>query len=179
MSRLARRAGRCLRRLIAREDGTATVEFVVLFPVFMMVLVNAVEASVLMSRVAMLDRALDLAVRELRIGTDAPATEEGFRALVCQRMPEPFRAQCVATLQVELQPAPTAGEPAPDTTGPCGGRYAPGLNDQLMMVRACLVARPVVPNLGLAALLPSDAEGFRLVAVSAFVQEPYRREVGA
>jgi Flp pilus assembly protein TadG len=73
MTRLARRAARRLRRLLAREDGTATVEFVVLFPVFMLVLVNAVEASVVMSRVAMLDRALDLAVRELRIGTAAPS----------------------------------------------------------------------------------------------------------
>lgn len=73
---------RRLRRLLAREDGTATVEFVVLFPVFMMVLANAVEASVLMSRAAMLDRALDLAVRGLRIDASAPTTAGDFRTLV-------------------------------------------------------------------------------------------------
>lgn len=66
-----------------------------------------------------------------------------------------------------------------DVAGPCGGRYEPGLNDQLTMVRACIVVKPAAPNIGLTALLPSDAKGYRLVAVSAFVQEPFRRELGA
>ena len=173
MRRWVRRLARGARRLARREDGTATVEFVVLFPVFMLILVNAVEASVLMSRAARLDRALDLAVRELRIGSAAPTTPEGFRALVCDRAP--LLADCRTALSVELQVVASASDPLMDLAAPCGAASATprlGVANQLVMVRACFLAKPVIPNLGLAALLPSEAGGFRLVAVSAFVHEP-------
>lgn len=177
LRRLARRGRRLLSRGggLAREDGTATVEFVILFPLFMLVLANAVEASVLMSRAALLDRALDLAVRELRIGAAAPTTPDGFRSLVCAHASPLLLPDCRTTLTVELQVAASPNEPLMDLAAPCGSVGAAsglGIGNQLVMVRACVVSKPVVPNLGLGALLPSDPEGFRLAAVSAFVREP-------
>ena len=49
-----RRLGRFLRRFRRREDGNPTVEFVVVFPVFMILMVSAVESGLLMTRQMML-----------------------------------------------------------------------------------------------------------------------------
>ena len=174
-----------LRRLARAEDGTATVELVILLPAFVLVMVNAIEASVLMTRANLLDRGLDMAVRELRLNTDAPPGFDAFRALICERsgLPE----GCVHALQVELQPVSTATWALLGDDARCVDRreeidplteldsehYRVGGADQLMMVRACLVVDPLTPNYGLGALLPKDPSGgYRLIAVSAYVQEP-------
>ena len=54
---------------LRRKDGVASVEFVILVPVFLLAMIDAVEASVMMVRSTLLARGLDLAVRELRLGT--------------------------------------------------------------------------------------------------------------
>lgn len=179
-----RRLAQIRRRFLGNEGGAATIEFVVLVPVFLLVLINGIEASILMTRSTLLDRGLDMAMRELRLNTAEPPSYDAFRALVCERAgPIPG---CMATLQVELTPVdPTAhailSGSAPCVTGTTDivpllaadpAHYAAGAANELMLVRACLVVEPIVPNIGLAALLPRDGGGFRLVSVSAFVQEP-------
>ena len=207
-----RRALSWLRRLVRAEDGTATVELVILFPAFVLVMVNAIEASVLMTRATLLDRGLDMAVRELRLNTEAPPGFDAFRASVCRHAgwlpddavvpvgdaaghsgnaepPDQAKApfDCLSSLQVELQRISTdtwalmepqarcvdRAEPIAPLTEDDPDHYRPGAVNQLMMVRACLVIDPLVPNYGLGALLPKDASGgYRLIAVSAYVQEP-------
>ena len=181
------RPGRWLRRLARREDGTATVEFVILFPAFVLVLVNAIEASVLMTRAGLLDRGLDMAVRELRLGTEDPPGFEAFRTMVCDRAA--LITGCQEGLQIELRRVGTTSWDLLEDEALCRDRreeieplveddpahYATGAASELMMVRACLVVDPLVPNLGLGAILPTDPSGgYRLISVSAFVQEPGR-----
>ncbi len=180
-----RRALSWLRGLARAEDGTATVELVILLPAFVLVMVNAIEASVLMTRATLLDRGLDLAVRELRLNTEAPPGFDEFRALICEGAA--LLPGCLDALQVELQPVGAASWAAMDAPARCVDReepiaprteddpehYRAGAADALMMVRACLVIDPLLPNYGLGALLPKDASGgYRLIAVSAYVQEP-------
>ena len=180
-----RRLRAWLRRIAQTEDGTATVELVILFPAFVLVMVNAIEASILMTRATLLDRGLDLAVRELRLNTEAPPSFDGFRALICEGAA--LLPGCLDALQVELQPVSTATWGLMDAPARCVDReepiapltednpdhYRAGASNQLMMVRACLVIDPLFPSYGLGALLPKDPSGgYRLIAVSAYVQEP-------
>ena len=187
---MSARATRWARQLLRGEAGTATVEFVILFPAFLLVMVNSIEASMVMTRGTLLDRGLDLAVRELRLSTDAPPSYDAFRTSICEKA---ALAGCIDTLQVELSPIDLSSPGMPDASARCVARtddivplveanpahFAAGGANQLMMVRACLVVEPVVPNLGLAALLPGEGAGYRLVAVSAFVQEPRATRVGS
>lgn len=180
-----RRALARLRRLLRAEDGTATIEMVILFPAFVLVIVNAIEASILMTRATLLDRGLDLAVRELRLNTEAPPSFDGFRALVCEGAA--LIPDCLDALQVELRPVSTATWALMEAPARCVDReeeiapltednpdhYRAGAANELMMVRACLVIDPLFPSYGLGALLPKDdTGGYRLIAVSAYVQEP-------
>ena len=187
-----RRLRSWLRRLLRAEDGTATVELVILLPAFVLVMVNAIEASILMTRATLLDRGLDMAVRELRLNTKALPSFDGFREEVCRHAgwpPEQAEASfdCLDALQVELQPVSTASWALMEAPARCVDRreeiapliqtnpdhYRAGAANELMMVRACLVIDPLFPSYGLGALLPKDASGgYRVVAVSAYVQEP-------
>lgn len=189
MSRTVARAWGRLRivlgRLLPRDDGAATVEFVIVFPLMVMVLFNSIEASILMMRTTLLDRGLDVAMRELRISTDAPPSYEAFRRLVCEA--SGLRpARCLDRLTVELTPVDLAATRRLDPSARCEenhadpmpileddpAHYAAGAANETVMVRACLLVEPVVPNVALMAILPREDGAFRLVSVSSYVQEP-------
>ncbi len=72
------------RRFLREESGTATIEFVLLFPAIMWLFFSAVEVGVHMTRLVMLDRALDLNVRALRLGALDPATHDELKRRVCE-----------------------------------------------------------------------------------------------
>jgi hypothetical protein len=171
-----------LRRFLRSEDGNVTIEFVILFPVFFMILASVIEIGTLMTRNTMLGRGLDVAVRDLRLGLPQSRDFDAFRRRICEAAA--IIPDCDEVLQVELMPA--SGEdwtPLGDETR-CVNRvdriapiestnYVIGAENELMMIRACALFDPVVPTMGLALLLPKDGSGaYALVATSAFVNEP-------
>ena len=58
-----------LRRFFHKEDGNASVEFVLVFPAFLSLLLMSIELGFVTMRHPLLERGLDIAVRELRLGT--------------------------------------------------------------------------------------------------------------
>lgn len=177
---------RAVRTLARQEEGTASIEFVILVPIFVYVMVASIEASLLMARATFLDRGLDLAVRELRLSTAAPPSFEDFKAVVCTHAAL-FGEGCVDALQVELQPVNTDDWALLDPEIRCADRDAPiapltetnpdhyrtGADSSLMVIRACMAVDLIAPNYALGALLPRDDQGgTHLVSLSAFVQEP-------
>jgi Flp pilus assembly protein TadG len=189
------RLRRALRRFAGAETGTATVEFALLFPPFFVLFASSIEAGLMMIRNVQLERGLDLAVRELRIGTPTPPTFVEFRQQVCDvafLVPN-----CMANLQVELQVVPSTTWQPLDLTPRCVDRsdvidpftqpnYDTGGNNEFMLVRLCANVDPILPGLGLGAILdripasgdPEDEgfvpNGYAIVAVSAYVNEPSR-----
>ena len=93
---------RGLRLAVRREDGTATIEFVILFPALMTLFLSSFEVSVLLLRSVMLDKALDTTVRELRLGWVADPTAAGLRKQLCDRTP--IIPDCMNSMLIELQP---------------------------------------------------------------------------
>ena len=52
---------------------------------------------------------------------------------------------------------------------------ANGLNNQLMILRACVLFDPMTPGSGLGKALPKESEGaYALVATSSYVMEPFQ-----
>lgn len=169
----------------ARDDsGTSTVEFVVIFPIFMMVFFASFETGLLMVRNAMLERSTDLAVRELRLGTPEPPTFDEFKAQICENTF--FIKDCTDRVQVQLRPVsmttwgPLEGDPLcrdlESTIDPFDQtEYSVGANNELMMVRVCVLFRPIFPGVGHGLSLRYEGGGsYAMAATSAFVNEPSR-----
>lgn len=185
LSAITSALGRWARRFRA-EDGNASVEFVVVFPVLFLMLVNAAESGYMLARSVMLDRALDLTVRTLRIGTFPSITHDQLKGLICNDAGlkgTNMMLNCEEILKIELRPidtdtfeplnnSPTCVDRDPGAVQPVTD-FTPGQKNELMLVRACAVVDPIFPLTGVGFHLPKDSTGgFQLVAMSAFVNEP-------
>jgi len=173
------------REFTAREDGAGTIEFALFFPALFTLVFSVFEVGWLASKIMMLDRAVDLTVRDLRIGALPNPTHDGLKALICDRAL--IFADCFSSLALELTPVSgsfgvglgggLAAAPAcVDRTQPGIAPVVtinPGSQSQNMMVRACVVVDPLMPGMGVGLRLPKDASGgYRMVSASAFVNEP-------
>ncbi len=177
--------GRFLRRFRKEEDGSPTVEFAILFLPFMALTVSAFELGLLMTRHVMLERGLDMAVREVRLNTGAPVNEDDFKVMVCNAAG--IIPSCDVNLRLEMRPIDMffSGENSQNSiprTASCtdvNNPFAPARNfsngsgNQVMVVRACGIFAPMLPTFALGYFLAQGPqERYRLVSTTAFVMEP-------
>ncbi len=163
------------------ETGTATIEFVIVFPVFITIFVSAFEAGLLKTRHVMLERSVDLAVRQLRLGTWVPPTHQELKQEICDHAN--IIPDCMNVMLLELRPVSTqTWSPLAEATS-CVDRaeeIAPvtdfdgGQQNEMMLVRVCVIVDPFFPYTGLGLTLPEHDQtgGYALVSTSAFVNEP-------
>jgi len=175
------RLARALRNLFHREDGTATLGFVMFVPVFVFLFVSCYEVSIINIRQLMLERGLDLAVRDLRLGTWPNVTTDILKTAIYDNSGG-FIANCENQIMLELVQVPKSTWALPDPGATCVDRSASiqptttfdaQTENQMMIVRACVLIDPFFPGTELALMLedPTGA-GIALVATSAFVNEP-------
>lgn len=182
-------------RLRRDENGTASLEFVILFPLFMSIVFASFETGYMMVRNVMLERGVDHAVRELRLGmppapdglSEVDAAKFQFDALkqtICDRAV--IFKDCNTVIQLQLQPVdmvswgPLTDQPlcidVEQTIDPYDATsFVTGGNNELMLVRVCALLNPMFPTTGLGLRMQYNARGdYALVATSAFVNEPGR-----
>ncbi len=142
----------------------------------------AFESGVYMVRYIMLDRALDMTVRDLRLGViESPALDtlktidlrqgddgDGLRGIRsgsrCSRStPAPGTSR---QSRVDCVDRGGVIEPAVDEPNL-------GVENEVMLIRACATVDAIFPTTGLAARLDLDSQGgYYVSAASAFVNEP-------
>ncbi len=177
-----------MRRLIARmrrgftgnESGTVSTEFVVLVPFLLSFITFSVELGIVTMQSAMLERGLDIAVRDIRLGTGTAPQHDAIKNSICENAL--VIANCREKLRLEMVPTDlrnlTALDPVPDCTDAAEPAkplraFIPGGQNQLMLLRACLKYRPLFPEKILGRALFKDSSGeTAFIAMSAFVQEP-------
>lgn len=180
MTRPRSRLAASLRRLWRREHGNATVEFVVLVPLALSILLAGIESGMIMARHTMLERGLDVTMRALRLGQMTPITQDRLREAVCRA--SIVVPNCEANLLIELRRLGGTSFTLPSMDAPCVERaeeitpaveLTPGAEHDLMLVRVCLIYDPLFPTTGWGLGLPVDASGgFRMAAASIYVNEP-------
>ena len=175
-----KRLGHYLRRFRRSQTGAATVEFVLIFPAVMTIMFSGIELGMVTLKQAMLEHAMDVTVRDIRLGTGQTMTHDDIRDLLCAR--SAVISDCQNTLRLEmirLDPRSWDGTlAAPD----CINRaeqiapvrsFVNGQENELMLMRACAKFDPIFPSSGLGKQLSDTADGgYALIAVSVFVQEP-------
>ena len=169
-----------VRDFLKDERGTATVEFVLVIPVYLAMLAMSIELGFVTLRNTLLERGLDIAVREVRLGTGSAPEHDEIKSLVCENAL--MIRDCEANLQLEMRPVDIRNFGAMDTTADCTDAAEPskpvreftaGQQNELMLLRACLKFDPLFPNRVFGQALTTDASGqAAVVSMTAFVQEP-------
>lgn len=168
------------RRYRRAEEGSTTVEFAVWFPFFLFFLYSSVELGLITMRHAMLERGLDIAVRDIRLGTGNVPQHDELKATICDSAI--VIPGCENNLRLEMLPTDmrdwTSLPPEPDCTDRAEEvrplrAFTPGTSNQLMLLRACLKIQPLSPTSQLVEYMQRDSSGdISILVTSAFVQEP-------
>jgi Flp pilus assembly protein TadG len=175
----ARALGAVLRRGWRDQRGSASVEFVILLPLYLSIFASAYELGSHMTKQVMLDRATDLVVRDLRLGNFTNPDQDLLRDEICARTQ--LIDQCTANLLIEMTPVPTTTwEVLPNQTT-CVDKaeeiepvvaFNGGSSNDMMLIRVCAMVEPMFPTTGVGLRLPKVAGHYAIVATSAFVNEP-------
>ncbi|MEL7011743.1 MAG: TadE/TadG family type IV pilus assembly protein [Pseudomonadota bacterium] len=162
------------------EGGTASVEFIIVMPVYIAVMVLSVELGLITLRHTLLERGVDIAVREVRLGTGTAPQHDDIKDLICAN--SLMLLDCENKLRLEMRSADIRAFNSFDTSPDCTDvaepskpvrEWSPGQQNELMLLRACLKYTPLFPEAFLGTAITTDASGEASVIVtSGFVQEP-------
>jgi Flp pilus assembly pilin Flp len=173
-----------LPRLKRDESGSPSIEFVMVLPIFIALLLMSIELGLITLRHALLERGLDIAVRQIRLSTTRVPDYPTIKNMVCDN--SLFIANCRTNLRLEMRRTNIRAynemsnailcEDAASPTSPVdnAANFANnGLPNELMQIRACYRYTPLFPAGFLGNALNVDANGqAAIVTMSAFVQEP-------
>ncbi len=168
-----------LRRFWRNEDGNAVVPYALWLPLFVAIIVSAVEIGTVTVRHAQLERALDQTVREVKIGVGSHS-HDALKSAICAKTT--VLPGCDQTLHLEMIPVNMRSYAAPASQADCADigqeatpqrNFRNGSGGQLMILRACYKFRPLTAASTFNASLPKDEHGYTaIVSTSAFVYEP-------
>lgn len=168
-----------LRRFLRREDGAATVELALFFPILIWPFMMAAETGFLQMRQAMLERAMDIVVRDLRMGREELSSTGAVKTAVCERIA--IMPHCERDLLLEMLPVTVTGFQPPSDPPRCVDRseevapvttFTRGSGNDLMLMRFCILHDPIFPGIGLGKQLDNDGAGHAMIARTFFVNEP-------
>lgn len=169
-----------LRRAFGREDGTAAVEFVISVPLLITIFMASFESGFVMVRSIMLEQSLDMTMRELRLGHYPIPSAQLLKEEICKR--SVILTGCEDNIMIEMTRINTTSWTLPTNQVTCVDREEDiqpvtqlqiGQQNDVMLVRVCVVQDALFPTTGIGLGLPKDNQGgYGLVAVSAFVTEP-------
>ena len=174
------RALRFLRRFRRGEEGSPTVEFVIVFPVIMTFVASACESGLLLTRQMMLQHGVEMSGRAVRLGVGDEVTDEEIRRMVCTGAG--IIPDCMESLKVEMIRIDPNNWQSPPAIPDCVDRSEPatpnrtfehGIDHELMLIRVCALFDPMFPNFGHGVQLSRERGGdYALVASTLFVMEP-------
>lgn len=169
-----------LRRFFRREEGGGAIELVILLPVMMSIFMASSEAGLYMTRQIIIERAVDLTMRDLRLGTFPNPTHDAIKTAICDNAKSV--PHCIEGIRVELRPVSTTTWNLPTTAPTCIDRdeavqpantFSPGAENELMLVRVCVIQDAMFPGAGIGAGVARDSQGgYGIITIAAFVNEP-------
>lgn len=177
---MIRRILRSLGRFGREDRGTAAVEFAMTVPFLITIFMASFESGFLMVRSIMLEQSVDMTMRELRLGHYPLPTASIIKDEICKR--SVVLSKCEDNIVIEMTRINTAAWSLPTNRVACVNReedfipvtaYVTPTQNDIMLVRVCVVQDAMFPTTGIGLGLPKDSKGgYGLVSVTAFVIEP-------
>ena len=164
------------RRFRKDEGGYSSVELVICATTFLSGFFWVFETGLIMTKQMMLERAVDMTVRDLRLFSNPLFTHDYIKDEICD-LALVFK-DCDTQLLLEMDTFdPASGfnqtytcydkknDITPVTT------WAPGARSEIVYMRACIIIDPMMPH-GIALFPGVSDKGIPLIASTAFVNEP-------
>jgi hypothetical protein len=164
-----------------KEDGSSTLEFMMVLPAAMFFFAATYESGTMGLRNVMLERAVDVTVRQVRIGALENPTHAQLKEMICDTAS--IIPNCMASVKLEMERKDPRNWTELDTDHDCVDReetgepvvnWTVGGNNDLMVLRACAIFDPVLPTSAVGASSQDESGVYAIVATSAFVVEPYQ-----
>ena len=163
------------------ESATATMEFVIVFPLVILFFIAVFETGLILSRQVLMERSLDDAVRTLRLVQGVSLTADDIEDAICANtaaIPD-----CDNVLVVDLRVIDQTTYSLPEEDVLCVDRnnievrpdnvFSQGQDNELILIRACAIVDQILPVSGFGLnLTRDDTGGMHMVAASIFVNEP-------
>ena len=168
-----------LRNFRLKEDGNAAVDFVIMAPILLVMMLAGVEMGMVTIRHALLERAMDDTVRWVRLNTGAAPIHAELKTMICSTNVVP---DCENNLHLEMLvrdlrswqglPEEYACTDQSETILPMS-EFSLGMDNELVVLRACAKFQPLFPNAMFGSVLTTDDAGDAMLTnTTAFVQEP-------
>ncbi|MFW2543308.1 TadE/TadG family type IV pilus assembly protein [Primorskyibacter sp. 2E107] len=156
------------------------VPFALWTPVFLGLILSSIELGTVTIRQTALERALDDAVRDLRLDSTSVASHDDLKNKICQSAA--VLPACTDMLRLEMVRLDMRNWQAPETVADCVDvsepvnpvrSYYKGGEQEMMLLRACYKYQPITPAGTLSSSLAKDEAGYTaIVSSTAFVNEP-------
>lgn len=188
---------RVCRRLLGRRGlygalsrdraGTTAVEFALLAPVFFAMLFSLFEVGLLLTRMAMVDHAVNVVSKQVYTGDVSEGvaagtiTQTDIEAAVCG-VTGAVIPNCTNEITVELteitsmSSLPTSDAACRDSTVELtpAVNFNPGVGNSIVFMRVCLTVDLLTPGLGFGLNLAKTTNNrFELISSAAFLNEPF------
>ncbi|MEM6972715.1 MAG: TadE/TadG family type IV pilus assembly protein [Pseudomonadota bacterium] len=176
-------------RFLRGDSGAASVEFMVVIIPLLTIFLSIVELGFYMMRSVMLSRGVDIAMREVRLGTmplGTEVTQDGtvligkpLKRTICEN--SFFLPDCENAVQIEMRPLGaiasfgSGNTDCVDRTQPVNpvNTYDQGGRSEVMYVRVCFVVDPLFPGVAFFSQLPAQVGGgYAILSETAFMNEP-------
>lgn len=170
-----------IHRFLRDERATATIEFVIMFPVIITMFIAVFETGMILTRQVLMERSLDEAVRVLRLAQGLTLTAADIQQAICDNTGSIQNCDEVLVVDLRLIDRNTYDIPMPDVvcvnrndlTVTPGNLFQQGQDNDLILIRTCAVVDRILPFSGFGLnLVRDDTGGLHMVASSVFVNEP-------
>jgi Flp pilus assembly protein TadG len=174
---------RLLRRFRGDYKGVTALEFALVGPLHIALILGLIESGLLFAKMAMLDFAAAGAAKFVYVGSASggAVTQEDIEEFVCTRAGM-FASDCAENIAVELQPLGDFTDD-PGQAATCKDsdlevqptvQYTPGSGGSIVLMRLCLSTKVITPGLGVGlALDKTDTGKYQLISAMAFMNEPF------
>lgn len=176
-----------LRALLRDKNGVSAVEFALLAPVFFAMLASLFEVGLLLTRMAMVDHAVNVVSKRVYTGEVAKGVDAGtigqtdIEEAVCE-VTASVIPNCESEITVELTEI-TSMSSLPSDDASCEDatldlnptvNFNPGASNSIVFMRVCMTVDLLTPGIGFGLKLPkTDTGRFELISSAAFLNEPF------
>jgi len=181
MMTVIKKLTRSVKSFCQSDDGNSTIDFMMVLPAAMFFFTAAYESGTMGLRYVMLERAVDITVRQVRIGAVEDASHDTLKEMICDRaMVIP---NCMDSVKLEMTRKDPRNWTPVNTERDCIDRkddsepvitWTFGTNNDLMVLRACAIFDPVLPTSAVGAAAQDEDGIYALIATTSFVVEPYQ-----